>query len=254
MPPLSATAQLYETLPFPTPGIPDIDLGQDTIDGALWIALLVRAADKPADNTATAWEALKASVRQQIGGKTLSLGVVPALDEAQRQLAPGGQASPADALLLEFAMPIGDTLPTDPSQRVPRYRLLEAVSPTNVLAQPGIVQITLPAAAELKLWDNLDPLEAGVLDFPPALEDTLVNDRVLTWIRVRATATARARLLWAGINCTDVIQRAHVANELLPPGTGEPDQVVILSKTPVLPASVRLTVTTQETDRSVAGD
>jgi hypothetical protein len=185
-------------------------------------------------------------VRQQIGGKTLSLGVVPALGEARRQLAPGGPASPAEALLLEFAMPIGGTLPTDPSQRVPRYRLLEALSPTNVLAQPGIVQMTLPAAAELKLWNNLDPLEAGVLDFPPALEDTLVNDRLLTWIRVRATATARARFLWAGINCTEVSQRVHIANEPLPAGTGEPDQVVILSKTPVLPASVRLTVTTPE--------
>jgi predicted phage baseplate assembly protein len=64
---------------------------------------------------------------------------------------------------------------------------------------------------------------------------------------VRATATAHARLLWAGVNCTNVTQRAHVANEPLPAGTGEPDQVVILAKTPVLPASVRLTVTTQET-------
>jgi hypothetical protein len=247
LPPLSATAQLYETLLFPAPGTSAVDLGRDTVDGALWIALLVRTADKPADPTATAREALKDSVRQQIGGKTLSLGVVPALDEAQRQLAPGGQASSTEALLLEFVMPIGGTLPIDPSQRVPRYRLLEAVSPTNVLAQPGIVQITLPAAAEMKLWDNLDPLEAGVGDYPPALEDTLVNDRVLTWIRVRATATAHARLLWAGVNCTNVTQRAHVANEPLPAGTGEPDQVVILAKTPVLPASVRLTVTTQET-------
>jgi hypothetical protein len=34
-----------------------------------------------------------------------------------------------------------------------------------------------------------------------------------------------------------------VANETLPPGTGEPDQVVVLSKTPVVPGSVRLTVT-----------
>ena len=167
LPPLSATAQLYETLPFPPPGGQGLDLGRDTVDGALWIALLVRAADKAADNTATAREALKDRVRQQIGGKTLSLGVVPALDEGQRQLAPGGQASPADALLLEFAMPIGGTLPIVPSQRVPRYRRLEAVSPGNVLTQPGIVQITLPAATELQLWDNLDPLEAGVLGFPP---------------------------------------------------------------------------------------
>ena len=246
-PPLSATAQLYETLPFPTTGTGHVDLGQDTVDSALWIALLVRTADKPTENTDAAREALKDSVRQQIGGKTLNLGIVPALDEAQRRLAPGGQATATGGPLLQFDMPIGGTLPTAASQRVPRYRLLDAVAPTDVLAQPGIVQLTLPAATALQLWDNLDPLEAGVMDFPPALEDTNLEDRILTWIRVRATATARARLLWAGINATSVTQRAHVANELLPSGNGEPDQVVKLSRTPVIPTSVQLMVTTNDT-------
>ena len=37
-------------------------------------------------------------------------------------------------------------------------------------------------------------------------------------------------------------QRARIANELLPPGTGEPDQVVVLSRTPVVAHSVMLTV------------
>jgi predicted phage baseplate assembly protein len=48
--------------------------------------------------------------------------------------------------------------------------------------------------------------------------------------------------MWIGINATEVSQRAHVANELLPSGTGEPDQTAVLANRPVIPRSVRLTV------------
>jgi len=40
-----------------------------------------------------------------------------------------------------------------------------------------------------------------------------------------------------------VTQRSHVANEQLPDGTGEPDQAVRLSRSPVIPKSVKLAVT-----------
>jgi hypothetical protein len=241
-PPLATTAQLYETVPFPRRDYRPVDLGQETADGSLWIALLVRASDKPAENTPRGREDLREAVRQQIGGTTLSLGVVPSLSEAERRLAPSGQANPAGLMRLTYDIPIGETLSSVEQERVPRYRPLEAVSATDVLFHPGIVQITLPEASQLKLWDNLDPLESGVMDFPPALEDTNVNERVLTWVRVRASAAARAKLLWAGINTTEVLQRAHVANEVLQLGTGAPDQAVMLSKTPVIPGAVRLTV------------
>jgi hypothetical protein len=243
--PLAATAQLYETVPFPQPGTAGVDLGLETVDGSLWMALLIRTADKPAENTDRAREELRNRVREQIEGKTLNLGLLPSLVDSSRRLAPGGQAAPEDAARLRFEIPIGGTLPTVASQRVPRYRLLDAAGSTDVLAQPGVVQITLPAAADLRLWDNLDPLEAGVMDFPPALEDTNLNDRLLTWVRLRADTGTPARLLWVGANVARVSQRAHVANELLPLGTGTPDQVVVLSKTPVLPDSVQLTVTAQ---------
>jgi hypothetical protein len=245
-PPLSATAQIYETVPFPARDGSAVDLGTQTIDGSLWIALLVRAGDRPAENTPRAQEDLKEDVRQKVAGKTLSLGLVPALANAERKLTPGGRANPEGAPLLRYEMPVGGTLSTTPSERVPQYRLLEATSATDVLAEPGTVQIVLPAAEELRLWDNLDPLESGVLDFPPALEDTRLNDRVLTWVRLRASAAAQAKILWAGINTTSVTQRAHVSNELLRAGTGAPDQTVVLSKRPVISGTVRLNVTTRD--------
>jgi hypothetical protein len=241
-PQLTATAQLYEVAPFPSSQSTVVDLGKAAIDNSLWIALLVRASDKPADNTPEAIEELKERVRRKIGGKVLSLGVVPSPSEAGLKLAAGTKENTESKSLLTYEAPIGETLSQVESERLPRYRALEAISPTNILFSPGVVQITLPAASELKLWDNLDPLESGVGDFPPTLEDTNLDSRLLTWVRVRTTAAAEARLLWAGINATAVAQRARVTNELLPVGTGAPDQTATLSKIPVIPGSVRLTL------------
>lgn len=240
--------QLYENVPLDSRNTKGVDLGQDTADGSLWIALLLRSGDKPAENTEKARADLLDAAREAIAGKTMSLGIVPALEDVTRTLVPGGPANPEGATLLQYQVPkIPDSggLPNDPLQRNPQYKQVEASAQTDVLAAPGIVDITLPPATELKLWNNLDPLEPGAGDFPPALEDTNLNDRLITWLRISSTASVRARLLWVGINAVFVTQRARVSGELLPGGTGAPDQVMILSRKPVVPESVRLSVTTQ---------
>ena len=245
------TLQLYETVPLDATSINGVALGEETTDGSLWIALLTRPEDKPADNSDTARETLLKRVREAIAQKTISLGAVPALDAAQRTLAPGGLPNPEAETLLRFEipnLPDGGALPTDLKQRIPRYKSLPTVSPTDIFAGPGVVEITLPSADELKLWSNIDPLESGVGDFPPALEDTNLSNRLITWIRVGSSASAvRARLLWIGINTVFVTQRAHVSREILPDGTGEPDQVVVLSQKPIVANSARLFVTNGET-------
>jgi Baseplate J-like protein len=236
------TFQLYQTVPLTTREGDEVDLGADTVDGSLWVALMVRATDKP-------YPAAIAAAREAIAGRTLALGIVPSLSDARSRLAPGGRDNPEGAALLQFLMPkvqADGTLEKDPTGTpVPRYRLLDSGSAADVLSEPGVVQLALPAASELRLWENLDPLEAGVGDLPPALEDTNLSERLITWVRVRPTAAVPARLLWVGINTAPVTQRAHVSNELLPAGTGEPDQSVTLTNTPVVPGSVRLTVTAQ---------
>jgi hypothetical protein len=240
--------QLYETVPLDGKNTAGVSLSEETVDG-LWIALLVRAVDKPRENSASEWEALRETVRQAIAGKTLSLGIVPLLDDAARQLLPVGLANPEAETLLLYQIPnvpLGGLLPTSPQLRVPQYKSLDARVTTDVLAYPGTVEITLPQASELRLWSNLDPLEPGVGDFPPALDDTTLNDRLVTWLRIRPSAVVRARLLWVGINAVFVTQRAHIANELLPNGTGVPDQVVTLTHAPLVPHSVRLTATTTD--------
>jgi hypothetical protein len=248
--------ELYETVPLDGKIATGVDLGTDTIDGSLWIALLARASDKPVESTDKSREELHDDIRAALAGKTLSLGVVPVLTTETRRLAPGGEANQQARSLLAYEIPNvanGTDLPDDPKARKASYKSLVASSQSDVLTMPGVVQLTLPAdKKELRLWTDLDPLEPGVGEFPPALEETNLNDRVITWLRVRPqeSAAAKVRLLWVGINTTFAAQRAHVANEQLPDGTGSPDQVSVLSHTPVVPGSVRLSVTTRGADAS----
>jgi hypothetical protein len=233
-----ASIELYETVPLDAKLADGVDIGAETADGSLWIALLTRAGDKPTDKTEAALEDLRDAVREAIAGRTISLGIVPALAAATRVLTPLGQdANAASQTQLSYEIPNvagGTKLPDDPSLRVAKYRPLDARAPSDVLAKPGTVEITLPGNKdELKLWTNLDPLEPGVGDFPPALEDTNLDERVVTWLRIRPSATAAAaRLLWVGINTVFVSQRARVSNELLPLGTGTPDQIASYRRSP----------------------
>lgn len=237
--PAPSSFMLYETLPLQTNQNVPVDLRADTVDGALWVALMVRASDKPYA------EAVK-TARREIAGKTISLGVVPFLERDNRQLGPGGRANQADVTLLHYQMPKlppNGMLPAKGSERVAQYQVLDSISNVDVLSEPGVVQITLPSnESELELWKNLEPIESGSDKFPPALEDTNLNDRIITWLRITSTGASSPRLLWVGINAVTATQRARISNELLPAGTGEPDQVVRLSKTPVIAGSVRLTV------------
>lgn len=241
-----ARLQLYEVVPLEINEPYGIDLASDTVDGSLWIALLTRAGDQPAEQTVDGWSRLRDDVRKAIAGKTLSLGLVPALLDVSRRLSPVGNADAEGEPLLryEFPKPPRDgALPADPKLRVAEYKARDPRAVDNVLSGPGVVEIGMPAKEELGLWTNLDPLEAGVGDFPPAVDDTNLDRRIVTWLRVRATGGAHVRLLWAGINAVMVRQRARVFAELLAGGTGLPDQVRVLSKKPVIANSVQLSVT-----------
>lgn len=241
-----ATITLYQTTLFSPRATAPIDLGRDTVDGSLWIALLARPTDRqaPPDPFGDAIE----RAREALAGKTISLGIVPAPSPtAGAVLQPGGAgAANAATPTLQVWMPQlppGGLLPDDAASRVAAYVPLHSASTVDLLAEPGVLEAELPATpAQLALWQNLEALESGVADFPPALDDTAQNDRLITWLRVRPSAPTASRILWLGINCAMVRQREHVSGELLPAGTGEPDQVVTLARRPVLPSTLALTV------------
>jgi len=231
--PPAADVALYTSVVFDPPKSAPVDLSQ-AAGNCLWIALLARTKE------------LVDVTRGAIGGKTLSIGIVPSLTDAQRRLAPAGQVGTArgDLLTVEAPrLPASGRLPTNPAQRVPQYQPLAVSASGDPLAEPAVLDVILPPAPELKLWPDLDPLESGVGDFPPAMEDTAAADLIITWLRVRLARGSQATLFYVGINAALVEQREHVFNELLASGTGEPDQAVQLSNAPVLSATVKLTIT-----------
>ncbi len=240
-PPDDFKIDLYETVPLELSEPQGIDLGSEAIDASVWIALLAPPR-VPRDGLD--------DVRKKIEGKTLSLGIVPAVQDVDRSLSPSANANPEGEPMLRFelpALPPDGMLPADPALRVASYKAREPEPLDKVLVEPGVVQLTLPPKDELGLWQNLDPLEAGVGDFPPALDDTNLEDRIITWLRVRAASGAHIRLLWLGINAVKVSQRARVSNEVLQSGTGLPDQVRQLARSPVVPGSAQLKVTANGT-------
>jgi len=234
--------ELYETVPLDEKAASAIDLGGDAVDRSLWIGLFARKGGE----TGRQLEDLLRDTRKQLDGRTLTLGVVPAVDEVTVRLTPAGKANLQDEPALVFERP---DVPNDgkvqkgaDNEPAPAYKRMTPRLNVDLLSDPGVVQLTLPAADELTLWRDLDPLESGVGDLPPAIDDTKLAGRLVTWIRMRCTVAGRARILWAGANAVPVTQRARVVGEPLADGTGQPDQVRRLSKAPVLEDSVSIDV------------
>lgn len=229
-PPANFSVDLYETTPLQQREPDGIDLAAEAVDASLWLALL---APPNVD---------VAQVRKNIAGKTLSVGLAPVLDNAQRTLLPNADRSPDISQLLRFELPqVQDTSATP----VARYASIEPRPLSDIRQQPGVVELTLPQENGLLTWQDLDPLEAGVGEFPPALDDPQLEARLLTWLRIRAVAGAQIKLLWAGINACQVSQRIRVFNEVLAPGTGQPEQTRPLAQRPLIPGSIELRVAGQ---------
>jgi hypothetical protein len=236
MPPDTSDLHLYETVPLDPDG-GGVEL-QATADESLWLALLLRESDEPSD---AAFDRARAA----LANREVSIGIVPQLADADAVLTPTGRATAQLSRQLEFRLPIvapDGELHGDPP-RSPQYESRPAIPMADVLGEPGVVQVSLPAQDGLRLWTNLEPLETGVGEFPPSLDDTNLAPRLITWLRIQAAAGSQAKLLWVDANATTISQRAHVANEVLPRGTGEPDQTSQLARTPVLPDTVRVFVT-----------
>ena len=229
---------LYSTIKFDSAIVDQVDLNNDTVDRSLWIAILARKNDVKSTDPDDPWK----SVRDSLGGRTLTLGLAPALDTRQSSLIPGGQAQSNDLLVFELPKIAGDSkVPRDASGRpAPGYRQLEPRTDVDLLNMPGVVQLTLPDAAQIGVWRDLDPLEAGVGELPPTLVDSALAERLVTWLRVRATGAAKARVLWVGVNAAPISQRERIIAERLADGNGTPDQTRQLSKAPVLKGSIEV--------------
>lgn len=212
-----------------------IDFAQ-AMDRTVWIALLARKDEVPATGE-DPWSDL----REALAGRTLSLGLVPGNAPLTRFLAPAADASPFERVL-SFALPRGDlTIAFDEEgSPAPRYQQLTPRADFDPLTTAGIVELALPAAARLRTWSTLEPLDAGVGELPPYIEDDRVAGRVVTWLKVSASAASTVRLAWMGINAAQVRQRIEVSAERLAEGDGSPGQRYALARAPVLEDTVRI--------------
>jgi hypothetical protein len=220
---------LYQTVPLPTDDGRPLGLA-DTVDGLLWIALFAR----PGEDASQA--------RSEIKGRVLSLGVVPSVPASVLEMR-AGRAGPGATNTLGVEIP---KLPSDPDATASSiaYVPLECLASTDLLTQPGVLQVILPPDAEALWAPTVDPLEAGAGEFPPELDDEDLAGRLITWMRLRPQQRAGAAFHWIGLNATPVQQRVRVLGERLPAGSGEPDQVARLANASIVKGSVRLRVTT----------
>lgn len=226
---------LYESVEIdPGNGI-DFNMAMDR---TVWIALLGRDDDKILSGGG---DDIWSNVRAALSGRTLSLGIVPGENADGKSLAPASVVNPVSNSL-NFAMPRGDLGIAFDADGVPapQYLELTPVADFDPLSQPGIVQLTLPEAARIISWDDLDPLESGVGDLPPFINDDKLSSRIVTWLKISAGASANVKLAWMGINAAQVRQRIEVNAERLGEGNGNPDQQFGLAKAPVLESSVKI--------------
>jgi hypothetical protein len=222
----STDLEFYETMPIEPPsataGIPIISLDQSTVDNSLWIALLAR----PREDVKEA--------RKRIVGCTLTLGLMPAVEETARTMRPGGEVARDAAPPFVYEISTRVVL----NGGVPHYASLENRADANPLDELTLVQLTLPET--LDVWDDFEPLQDGVGDFPPGLDDDATRNRVVAWIRIGmrtaegAHSALKARFSWVGINAARVDQRLVAQGEQIGVGTGEPDQTFVLANRPVI--------------------
>jgi len=202
-----------------------------TVDGALWIAVL----RTPTTGIGPLAKAL------------LNIGFVPdeevqSIDEVAQ--CPGvrpGDRGP------EMIWEIATRTIVDGA---PEYQVVATEGDTTRgLTQPGVVRLRLPD--DLPALLGLDPGDedlAGTGEFPPVLEKKEQADKLLFWIRARRRRDDRplGRVLYVGVNATEVVQTRTANLEFLGLGTGDPGQTVPLVQRPVVKNSASVQVEENE--------
>lgn len=204
--------------------------GQDvfgqSLDRALWIALLAPRAAKPEQQAAS-----NAAVKSALGGgdsalpALLSVGVAPAVKAAN--LFEQVSAPQPVPVLWEITTRGRGAFDT-------AYLALNVESDSSQgLARDGVLRLRLPD--EDYLWAPSNDVgvnpRAGVGDAPPRLDDPERAARLVAWLRLRpkpGEQVQRLSLAWLGINAVDIDQRVTHAGRVLGVSTGAADQVFAL--------------------------
>ena len=196
------------------------------VDGALWIALL----------------RTKTTDVNELGKALLNLGFVPdeeILGIAEVDACPG--VKPADngpEMIWQVSTP--NVVKGDPQF----LTLSPEGDTTRGLSQQGVVQLRLPNdPTEIGIPDPGDDYLAGTGNFPPPLDDEQQKN-LICWLRASRRSNARpiGRVLYVGINATEVDQARTAKTEFLGVATGDAGQTYPLVHHPVLPNTAKVQV------------
>jgi predicted phage baseplate assembly protein len=232
-------AAFYQSATVPedptAPGAMPVNI-QATVDGALWIAVLqAESIDTPV---------LENDLRKALGKGLLNVGFVP--DE---EIQPGDppQACPGESPRTVSAEVVWEASTGQREEDKPYREIAVESDTTRGLTQQGVVRLRLPDAfTELGVprFDT-EPDLAGTGVYPPGLEDEKKDARVLFWLRAsrrRSEDAPLGRVLFVGINATEVVQTLKAGPEFLGTGNAQASQVYPLVHRPVLAGSVSVQV------------
>ena len=204
-----------------------VDFGK-SVDGCVWIAV----------------RRTKTTDMSKLGGALLNIGVVldpqvPSMD----QVDPCPGVSPTDSgaeMIWQVSTGRAD------AHGQPTYRDLKVEGDsTRGLASQGIVRLRLPDdITTVGVLTPSDPDLAGTDSYPPQIDDEQVAADVIFWLRGLRRDPARplGKLLFLGINGTDVVQMLKAPPEFVGTGTAQASQTYTLVHGPVIQGTTHIQV------------
>lgn len=240
---VTGTPRGYVTTPvFAQPGAGEIvDLATQCRDHCLWFALLSAKPDP----------AQVAAVREELGGgdsnrrRSINVGVAPAIAMPEGFEDIGIRARIPHVWEICTGRGEGD-----------EYLALDVLADGSMgLTRTGVVRLLLPGKDDIGAPTNdvLQYYRAGVGDRPPRIDDPLVAQRLVTWLRLRPALKgplAGLRLSWAGANAVAIEQRRTSGRQTIGQGTGGSDLELSLGSASVEAASLIVDVEEEEGMRS----
>ena len=201
---------------------------QKSVDGAIWIAVLQTAITKI----------------NLLGGAQLSLGfvpdpVVPSID--QISMCPGlGSTDNGAEMIWDASTGVLD------SNGQPTFTTIKVEGDTTRgLAGQGVVQLRLPDhITTLGVFTPPDPDLEGTDSFPPQIEDQQLAQNVIFWLRGTRRDPSRplGKLLFVGINATEVVQMIKAPTEFVGTGNASASQTYKLVHKPAIVGTTRIQV------------
>jgi hypothetical protein len=270
----------YITTPIFAGGTPEtdgFDVITETLDRALWLALLAPKAQAPLTQPDANKNALKGLTKDG-AGLILNVGFVPALPDVDPLAPVSARTSIPHVWEITAKTSAEEVSASHPWQ--PEYLAMDRIADsTGGLIRPGVVRLRFPNPDLIYGPTNdlqVDP-DAGVGDRPPRLDDLAAAARLVAWIRMRRNPAvpdspapvfvqqpdaqmvltgsltqpaavvssgelAHLRLSWLGFNALEIEQLTTRSNQIFAQSDGTADQGFMLPATSVEPATFNLQV------------